>query len=125
MNNGRAQRFIRIGNVPPGGRSLNWITGDSETGVSAYVMHGHTPVVPSGDAERNTGLGTGEALRGRLCRTLRNRALPEPLHALTGDVAARGAEGEPLLRNVRITGAARVIYVAPKGKHNHYVQLPG
>lgn len=88
--------YIRFGELPRGGRSTNWATGETEAGISAY------------DTTYDGVTGCYKcygALQGAEINYLMRGA---NIYFVTGDVVGTGSDGEPLLANVNIIAEAHV-----------------
>lgn len=98
--------FLRLGKWPQDERSLNFVTGEREMGVSAFPLRWDTRTEkwdidfaavddPEVLAEQFVAMiGFGRRVRG-------DRPLP-PLFLVDGTVIGFGNDGEPLLRNVSL-----------------------
>jgi hypothetical protein len=91
--------YLRVGDWHPSETSRNYAEGGTEAGVSVYRLHDGHPVTPEGDEE-------SADIHARL-------AGDDPKHLVTGREVGTGAQGEPLLRDVRHVGE----YEAPAGGH--------
>lgn len=86
------QFYLRSGDLPRGGRSRNYATGELEHGVSVYDMTDHNaPKTPP------EGEWADDDLRDRL-------KSDEPWHVVTGKEAGVGGDGEPVIRDPKIVG---------------------
>lgn len=82
--------YIRIGELPEGGRSTNWATGEQERGVSAYEAV-YDPVAGAYEAHG--------ALPGALVQAA---VSGRDAYLVGGREVGRGSDGEPLVTDVRV-----------------------
>jgi len=87
--------YVRYGDLPKGGRSVNHADGTAESGVSVYnglylPTTGEAIAIPTTNAEAC----------GML--TISDR----PLYIVDGEEVGRGSDGEPVVRNARIVTRA-------------------
>ena len=83
--------FVRYGDLPPDGRSKNYLTGGLEVGVSVYealVRSGRTQIILP--KVETPGLVSLSGVNER------------PLYEVMGPVVGRGSDGEPLLSPCRV-----------------------
>lgn len=82
--------YVRYGDLPHNGRSINHADGSAEAGVSVY----RGQVLPTGEARAiissNDELGSLLGIRSR------------KLYIVEGDLIGTGSDGEPVLTNCRI-----------------------
>lgn len=89
--------FLRYGDIPKGGKSRNFITGELENGVSVYK------------AEWNPALERyilADATHSATALDLISQG--KTPRFVSGEVIGRGSDGEPLLRSVKIVSEAKV-----------------
>ena len=83
--------FVRFGELPQDGKSLNHLTGKYENGVSVYDAirdkQGIHIILPS--------------LTGSACVSL-SGCLDKSSYQVIGIIVGRGSDGEPLLSNCKI-----------------------
>lgn len=85
--------YLRIGEIPKGERSANYVTGRPENGVSVYPIGSDgRPFVPNDWDENDVA-----DFHSRLVSSDR-------MYLVQGDEVGKGQGGEPLLKNVRIVG---------------------
>ncbi len=81
--------YIRFGDIPKGGKSKDWASGNQEKGVSVF----RGKILPNGEIlplpRTNQELGS--------LLTMNNR----PLYVITGEEVGTGADGEPVLTNAK------------------------
>lgn len=82
--------FIRFGNLPKGGKSKNYLTGEFERGVSVYDA---TWNMVTGAYERSGGLD------GAMINYMIKGA---PVYLVTGERVGTGSDGEPIIRNASV-----------------------
>jgi hypothetical protein len=85
--------YVRFGDPPASGRSLNYATGSIEAGVSVYSAlgrHGKLVIEVPQD-----GGWAEEDLRSRL-------RSDDSIYIVKGDHIGTGGDGEPLLKDVRV-----------------------
>lgn len=85
--------FIRFGELPQNGKSLNHLTKKYEDGISVYEAiidrQGVRVILPS--------------LTGSACVSL-SGCLDKPSYQVTGRIVGRGSDGEPLLTACKTIG---------------------
>lgn len=85
-----AALYIRFGNMPKGGRSKNYVTGQMENGLSVYAA--------TYDLETGAIILDGSiANPGTLFFMVGDR----PVYLVTGEEIGEGSDGEPLLENAK------------------------
>lgn len=94
MRRGDAPRkrfYLRYGDLPSGGRSVNHATGKKEAGVSVYAAKWE-PVSGRWRLDGNAELGAAlfSAAQGR------------PVYLVSGEEVGRGSDGEPVLKKAKI-----------------------
>ena len=95
--------FVRFGLPPTGGRSTDWTSGSSESGVSVYESVGRSGAYHIRVPE------DGEWADEDLSRRIRHAQSDEPdpeeaAFVVTGTIAGKGHDGEPLLSGVKVVG---------------------
>lgn len=82
--------YIRFGNLPKGGKSRNWASGEYERGVSVYRAH------------YNVSTGTYQPFGALPGAEIAHLLRGSKIWLVTGDKIGAGSDGEPLLTNVII-----------------------
>lgn len=96
LNDLNSTFYIRYGDLPKGGRSTNYVTGQKEQGVSVYPA---TYDLTTGAIVFDGSLpGAG---------TLVFVSIDRIPHLVTGQYVGDGSDGEPLLRRVKIGAELR------------------
>lgn len=84
--------YIRFGDLPIGGRSTNYLTGEKEIGISVYEG------IEREDGEYSIVFPN---LTESCCVSL-SGCLQRKAYLVEGEVVGRGSDGEPLLTKCRI-----------------------
>lgn len=88
--------YLRFNDLPEGGKSRNYATGETECGVSCYSL---TWDLISGCYKR-----TGYGLDGAMITYVIQGA---PAYFLSGEECGTGSDGEPVIKNAKILSSAR------------------
>lgn len=84
--------YIRFNDLPESGRSRNWASGEVEKGVSVY------------DARFDVVTGRYSTYGALAGAEIAYALQDAPVYLVTGEEVGRGADGEPLLTNVKVLG---------------------
>lgn len=107
--------YIRFGRPPKKGQSMNYLTHELEEGVSTYRGQYN---VETGNLVFAPGSGTGGGLIPLMWGN--SRSGPKTPYLISGDEVGFGSDGEPLLKNVKITHTLKVVengfVISKKGK---------
>lgn len=90
--------YIRWNTLPASGHSTNWATGQVEKGVSVYAAR-YNPaldIVEMIENGTNSGAMLGYMFDGA------------PAYLVTGEANGLGADGEPLLRNIKLIAEMKI-----------------
>lgn len=88
--------YLRFNDLPKGGKSRNYATGELEAGVSCYAL--------SWDFVNQCYKRVGEGLDGAM---IGYTFMQAPVYLITGEECGRGSDGEPLLSNPRILASLK------------------
>ncbi len=88
--------YLRFGDIPVGGKSKNYATGEMESGVSCYALRW--------DLISQSYRRTGGGLAGAMIVYMIKGA---PMYFIAGEECGTGSDGEPLLDNPVVLATAR------------------
>jgi len=88
--------YLRFNDLPAGGKSKNYATGELENGVSCYAL---TWDLVAGAYKR-----CGQGLDGAMIAYALQGA---PMYFITGDECGTGSDGEPLLNSPKVLSSAQ------------------
>lgn len=88
--------YLRFNDLPKGGKSRNYATGELEAGVSCYAL--------SWDFVNQCYKRVGEGLESAMIGYTFMRV---PVYLITGEECGRGSDGEPLLSNAKILASLK------------------